>query len=82
MMVIVGGARPLWGPALGAIVYFLFKDVLGDYATHWMAVFGVVLIAVIVFAPQGIAGLIEKSLRRRRGASIQAGIGLHAEVRK
>jgi branched-chain amino acid transport system permease protein len=82
MMVIVGGAKPLWGPALGAIGYFLFKDVLGDYATHWMAVFGVVLIAVIVFAPHGLAGMIEKALRARRDAPIQAGIALRAEAQK
>lgn len=60
MMVIVGGAKALWGPALGAVVYFMFKDVVGDYATHWMSIFGVVLIAVIVFAPHGLAGLLQK----------------------
>ena len=32
MMVVVGGYKALWGPALGATVYFLAKDVLGDYA--------------------------------------------------
>ena len=36
----------------------MFKDVLGDYATHWMTIFGVVLIAVIVFSPTGIAGAL------------------------
>jgi branched-chain amino acid transport system permease protein len=36
----------------------MFKDILGDYATHWMTIFGVVLIAVIVFSPTGIAGAI------------------------
>lgn len=72
MMVIVGGAKPLWGPALGAIVYFLFKDVLGDYATHWMAVFGVVLIVVIVFAPHGLAGSIQRMRRTRQRAPTAA----------
>ena len=58
MMVVVGGFKVLWGPALGAVVYFIFKDILGDYATHWMTIFGVVLIAVIVFSPTGIAGAL------------------------
>jgi branched-chain amino acid transport system permease protein len=58
MMVVVGGFKVLWGPALGAVVYFMFKDVLGDYATHWMTIFGVVLIGVIVFSPTGIAGAL------------------------
>lgn len=60
MMVIVGGSKALWGPALGAVVYFMFKDVVGDFATHWMSIFGIVLIAVIVFAPQGLAGLLQR----------------------
>jgi len=58
MMVVVGGFKVLWGPALGAVVYFIFKDILGDYASHWMTIFGVVLIAVIVFSPTGIAGAL------------------------
>lgn len=66
MMVVVGGYKALWGPALGAIVYFLFKDVLGDYANHWMAIFGVALITVIVFSPTGIAGALERLFKPRK----------------
>jgi branched-chain amino acid transport system permease protein len=66
MMVVVGGTRRLWGPALGAILYFLVKDVLGDYATHWMAIFGIGLIVVIVFAPQGLSGALRLWSRRRK----------------
>lgn len=59
LMVVVGGVRQLVGPVIGAIVYFLFKDLLGEYATHSMALFGVALIAVIVFSPHGIVGALE-----------------------
>jgi len=65
MMVVVGGYKALWGPALGAVVYFLAKDVLGDYANHWMAIFGIALITVIVFAPTGLAGALGQCLRPR-----------------
>jgi branched-chain amino acid transport system permease protein len=60
MMVVVGGTRVLWGPALGAAVYFLAKDVLGDHAQHWMAIFGTALIVVIVFAPEGLSGALRR----------------------
>lgn len=60
MMVVVGGFNVLWGPPLGAVVYFLFKDVLGDHATHWMTIFGIALIAVIVFSPKGLAGALQR----------------------
>jgi branched-chain amino acid transport system permease protein len=75
MMVVVGGFKVLWGPALGAVVYFIFKDILGDYATHWMTIFGVVLIAVIVFSPTGIAGALMNWLFDKPKAGKQAAHG-------
>ncbi len=60
MMVVVGGFKALWGPAAGAVVYFLFKDIRGEHATHWMTIFGLALIAVIVFSPTGVAGLFDR----------------------
>ena len=73
MMVVVGGTKALWGPALGAIVYFLVKDVLGDYASHWMAIFGIGLIVVIVFAPEGISGALLRLTAKRNGAAGKPG---------
>lgn len=63
MMVVVGGHKVLWGPAVGAVVYFMAKDILGSYANHWMAIFGIALITVIVYSPDGIAGTLAKWLR-------------------
>lgn len=73
MMVVVGGTRLLWGPALGAAVYFLAKDVLGEHAQHWMAIFGTALIVIIVFAPEGLSGLLRRlSFNERRAARAAA----------
>lgn len=72
MMVVVGGHKVLWGPALGAVVYFLAKDILGHYADHWMAIFGITLIAVIVFSPTGIAGALAKLVRGQGAPGILA----------
>lgn len=66
MMVIVGGYRTLWGPALGAIVFFLTRDMIGDYAQHWLAIFGTALIIIIVFSPEGIGGALQRLTGRRR----------------
>jgi branched-chain amino acid transport system permease protein len=76
MMVVVGGTKVLWGPALGAAVYFLAKDVLGDHAQHWMAIFGVALILVIVFAPEGLSGFVQRLIKRRqpRPSALVSGI--------
>ncbi|WP_137895793.1 branched-chain amino acid ABC transporter permease [Ramlibacter sp. 2FC] len=73
MMVVVGGYKALWGPVLGAMVYFLAKDILGDWANHWMAIFGIALITVIVFSPSGMAGALQRLARpRKRHAPLAA----------
>lgn len=68
LMVVVGGFRHLVGPIVGAIAYFLFKDLLGEWATHSMAIFGVALILVIVFSPDGLTGALERLSNRCRRA--------------
>jgi branched-chain amino acid transport system permease protein len=75
LMVVVGGFKRPVGPIVGAVIYFLFKDLLGDYATHSMAIFGAALIAVIVFSPDGITGAVERLFTRRqaRGGASRAG---------
>lgn len=75
MMVVVGGFKVLWGPALGAVVYFMFKDILGDYATHWMSIFGIALISVIVFLPTGIAGALQRLASGKPAAKARHGGG-------
>jgi branched-chain amino acid transport system permease protein len=66
LMVVVGGVKSLAGPIVGAIVYFLFKDLLGEHATHSMAIFGAALIAVIVFSPDGLIGALQRVARRKK----------------
>jgi len=66
LMVVVGGFKKPLGPIVGAILYFLFKDLLGEYATHSMAIFGAILIAVIVFAPDGIIGAAQRLIRGKK----------------
>lgn len=69
LMVVVGGSKSLAGPIVGAIVYFLFKDLLGEHASHSMAIFGAALIAVIVFSPDGITAAIERLFKRGKSHS-------------
>ena len=65
LMVVVGGYKRPIGPIIGAVVFFLLRDLLGEYATHYMAVYGAALIVVIVLAPDGITGAIERWGTRR-----------------
>jgi branched-chain amino acid transport system permease protein len=61
---IVGGVGTVFGPLLGALVVKalgeLTKMVAGDAPGLDLVIYGLVLVAVIGFAPRGIAGLISR----------------------
>jgi branched-chain amino acid transport system permease protein len=58
---IVGGLGTLWGPVLGALVLHLLGDftrsLFGELPGINMIIYGVVLIAIVMFAPRGILGI-------------------------
>ncbi len=76
IMVILGGVGHLWGGAIGAAVLLGLEHVISDYPIPWLAAVapnypqhanlgvGLVMLAIVLFAPHGVAGL----LSRRRGA--------------
>jgi branched-chain amino acid transport system permease protein len=69
IMAIIGGPKLLWGPAFGAIVFFMAKDIAGNVTEHWQATIGLILIVVTVLLPAGLGGaLINLVLWRRSGA--------------
>jgi branched-chain amino acid transport system permease protein len=57
IMVIVGGAGTLYGPILGAAFFMLLEHQLSSYTEAWAMFFGLIFIAFVLFAPQGIWGL-------------------------
>ncbi len=61
IMVIVGGQGTLVGPILGAAFFMLLEHVLSAYTESWALFFGLVFIGFVMFAPQGIWGLIARS---------------------
>ena len=56
-IVIIGGQGLRAGPLAGAIFVVLLSELLADYPAAHLALTGVILIMVIRFAPQGLAGL-------------------------
>jgi branched-chain amino acid transport system permease protein len=60
IMVILGGAGRLLGGALGAILLLVVEEAIAEHTIHWPLVIGAVLLAVVLFAPQGLAGLIRR----------------------
>lgn len=58
VMAVIGGTRVIWGPALGAVIFFLLKDAAGDMTEHWQAAIGGTLIVVTVLVPGGVSGAL------------------------
>ena len=66
IMVILGGVGRFWGGPVGAVVLLALEELfsgsalLGSYSLHWQLPVGIILLAVVMFAPQGIAGAFAK----------------------
>jgi branched-chain amino acid transport system permease protein len=63
LMVILGGAGTLWGPALGAVIITFLEHVASAYIDRWVMLMGAIYIVVVVFFPDGIVGTIKARLR-------------------
>jgi branched-chain amino acid transport system permease protein len=63
IMIILGGLGHLYGGAVGAAVLLVLEEVLSSYTIYWQLPVGIVLLAVVLYAPRGIVGLFD----RRRG---------------
>ena len=60
VMVIIGGVGYLWGGVVGAVVLLLLEEVLLAWFDHWHIALGLLLLAVVLFAPKGVAALFGK----------------------
>jgi branched-chain amino acid transport system permease protein len=65
LMAVVGGAQTILGPIFGAAVLLLLNNFLPAAQTQGM-VYGAVLVAALIVAPQGIFGLIKKFTMQKR----------------
>jgi len=68
IMAYVGGAANFIGPVLGAVVITWLQSSLSGYTSAWLLYLGLFFIAMIMFAPSGISGLIVRhaSIARTR----------------
>ena len=57
IMVILGGVGRFLGPALGAVVLLGLEEVVSGHTLHWQFFVGALLVAVVLFAPDGLATL-------------------------
>ncbi|MFQ5399261.1 MAG: branched-chain amino acid ABC transporter permease [Anaerolineae bacterium] len=58
VMLIIGGAGTLIGPIMGAALIRLFPLLVSSYTDRWKSLEGLLFIAFVLYAPQGILGLL------------------------
>jgi branched-chain amino acid transport system permease protein len=70
IMVIVGGSGTLVGPILGAAFFLTLEHQLSSYTEAWALFFGLVFIGFVLFAPEGIWGLVTRwASGKRKGTA-------------
>ena len=63
IMTVLGGAGALFGPVLGVGVFDLFKEGFSRTTVHWYGLLGLVFIAITLFLPAGLHGLLVTAAR-------------------
>jgi branched-chain amino acid transport system permease protein len=60
IMVLAGGKGTLVGPVVGAIIVVLMEEYLRDFKELRFSIFGLIVMAVVLFLPRGIMGFIAR----------------------
>jgi len=68
LMAIFGGMGQIYGPVIGAAIFAYVQETLQTkFPEVYMLIFGLVLIATVLFMRDGLVGLIQKGWRRVSG---------------
>lgn len=70
MMVVVGGSGRFYGPVLGAAIALLLPELLRELKDWYLAVFGFVVVLMMIWLPGGLLSLCEtlKMAKAKRNA--------------
>ncbi len=65
MMVLLGGMETTLGPAAGAALVLILRDVLSTWTDAWGVATGTIFVAVILVFRRGIVGTLQRLLHQR-----------------
>jgi branched-chain amino acid transport system permease protein len=68
VMVLLGGVQTLTGPVWGAAIFTWLQDAMSRDVEYWRAVIGLVIIALVLAFPQGVAGFLRDRFAAQRDA--------------
>jgi len=64
IMVLLGGAGTLFGPALGASIIIFLQALISAQTERWILFLGTIYVLVVFFMPRGLFGVFRGGLRR------------------
>jgi len=68
LMAILGGKGTIWGPVIGAVLFYLMKEFFWQQFFGWQRVaLGLLIVVVVVFFPVGIIGWLKQRFPERFG---------------
>jgi branched-chain amino acid transport system permease protein len=72
LMVIVGGAGFFFGPYLGAMIAVLLPEWLRFTEGYYLMLYAVAVMALLIYSPTGILGVLDRFLTQRRTKAASA----------
>ena len=73
IMVVVGGAGTLIGPIIGGVFFVFLEHQLSQVTDLWPLIFGAIFIVFVMFAPQGIWGILTSRFQAKPPTPDSAG---------
>jgi branched-chain amino acid transport system permease protein len=61
LMTFIGGLGHFFGPVLGAVFYTYFQNFISELTNSWPLIMGVLFIAMVLWTPGGLAGMIQSA---------------------
>ena len=65
IMVILGGAGTIVGPAIGSAMFLLLKNVVSSHTEYWLLWVGIIFILCVMFLRQGVWGWLRQRFAGR-----------------
>ncbi len=67
IMTLLGGIYSFFGPIIGAAALYLLDVFINQFTEYWPMVLGIILLVIVMIAPNGLAGIPNQILRRKGG---------------
>jgi branched-chain amino acid transport system permease protein len=67
IMVLAGGKGTLVGPVVGAVIVVLLEEYLRDFKELRFSIFGLIVVAIVIFLPRGLMGFVSKRHETYKG---------------